>query len=217
MEIQQSVSTAQIRGLRVAVRGSATHFSQYREGTDAMYAAARLVTEARRINETCRTQYPFILGFGSMQAGSSGNIVAEHAELKGSLRAFSIEDGQAVYQELLDAALKIEQETGAVIQIESTKEIPPIVNDREMVQKGCRIGRSIFGEQFQLGTEPFLVGDNAAYYLQQVPGMRVVFLAGKPGETAYPIHSGKFDLDESVMADALTFFVRYLTDAAASE
>lgn len=216
MEIQQSVSTALIRGLRITVRGKASHFSQYSEGVDAMYAAACLVKEVFRINETCPTEFPFVLGFGYMQSGSSGNIVAERAELKGSLRAFSTKDGQIVYQELLDAASRIESETGAEIRIETTKEIPPIVNDREMVQRGCEVGTSIFGERFQLGTKPFLVGDNAAYYLQHVPGMRVVFLAGKPGEQVYPIHNGRFDLDEKVLEDVLSFLVRYLTRAEKS-
>ena len=209
MEIQQSVSTALIRGLHITVCGSASHFGQYREGIDAMYAAARLVTETHRINETCRTRQPFILGLGFMRAGCSGNIVADHAEMKGSLRAFSHEDSQTVYQQLLDAAAEIEQDTGAAIQIEVTREIPPIVNDGKMVEKGCKIGTTIFGGCFQLGTKPFLVGDNAAYYLQHVPGMRVVFLAGKQDAQAYPVHNSKFDIDERVMEDALAFFEHY--------
>ena len=210
MEIQQSISTAMICGLRVTVQGSASHFSQYQKGIDAIYAAACLVTDARRLNEDCETQYPFILGFGTVQAGSSGNIVADRAELKGSLRTFSTEDSQRVYQKLLNVAAALEYETKAKIQIDVINEIPPIINDRVMVQKGCIIGRSIFGERFHLGTEPFLVGDNAACYLQKVPGMRVVFLAGKQGECAFPIHNGKFDFDEEVMADALDFLRRYL-------
>ena len=79
-----------------------------------------------------------------------------------------------------------------------------------MVRKGMAAGRAVFAERFMLGTEPFLVGDNAAYYLQQVPGMRVVFLAGKPGEQAYPVHNSRFDLDEKVLSDAVAFFLEYL-------
>ena len=54
-----------------------------------------------------------------------------------------------------------------------------------------------------------MVGDNAAYYLQHVPGMRVVFLAGKQDAQAYPVHNSKFDIDERVMEDALAFFEHY--------
>ena len=40
--------------------------------------------------------------------------------------------------------------------------------------------------------------------------MRVVFLAGKPGEQAYPVHNSRFDLDEKVLSDAVAFFLEYL-------
>ena len=90
------------------------------------------------------------------------------------------EDFELVFGELHRRAAEIENQTGAQIRIAVTKEIPPIVNDAGMVRKGMAAGRAVFAERFMLGTEPFLVGDNAAYYLQQVPGMRVVFLAGKP-------------------------------------
>ena len=210
MEIQKSVSTAGIRGLQVTVLGSPSHFSQYDEGVDAMYAAACFVTQVRRINEECATRYPFILGFGSLHAGTGGNIVAGKAELKGSLRTFCQEDFELVFGELHRRAAEIENQTGAQIRIAVTKEIPPIVNDAGMVRKGMAAGRAVFAERFMLGTEPFLVGDNAAYYLQQVPGMRVVFLAGKPGEQAYPVHNSRFDLDEKVLSDAVAFFLEYL-------
>lgn len=210
MEIQRSISTAAIGGLHIGVWGKASHFSQYGEGVDAMYGAARLVTAVREINDTFRTQYPFVLGLGWMQAGKSGNIVAGEAELKGSLRAFTEPDFDAVYRELERRIEEIRQESGVGISLELTKRIPPIINDRALVRRGEIIGRELFGEKFYLGEKPFLVGDNAAYYMEQVPGMRAVFLAGKPGEEAFPVHNPRFDIEEAVMLDAVRFLAEYL-------
>ncbi|MGI6094094.1 MAG: M20 metallopeptidase family protein [Lachnospiraceae bacterium] len=210
MEIQQSITTAKIGGLEIHITGRSAHFFQYEEGIDAMYAASRLLIAVEEINRLVSTEHPFVLAFGCMSAGTGGNIVAETADLKGSLRAFTEEDFQAVYLELQKRAEEIERETGAKIQIVMTKVIPPIINEKQMVARGSEVGRYIFGDQFQIGTKPFLVGDNAAYYMEEVPGMRVVFLAKKEQEAVYPMHNPRFDLDESVMMDALRFLLLFL-------
>lgn len=210
MEIQQSVSTARTAGLELRIRGRSTHFSQYDDGVDAMYAAARLVVAAHGLHGSLPTVHPFRLGLGILEAGIKGNIVAEQAFLKGSLRAFTNEDFSLVYEAFSNHIVQIEHDTGAKIELKLTRNIPPICNDPALVARGCKAGRLVFGERFQLGTNPFLVGDNAAYYLEQVPGMRVVFLAGKDGEPAFPVHHPRFDLDEDVMTDAMEFFLAFL-------
>lgn len=209
MEIQKSISTAAVGGLRISVKGKASHWSQRLEGIDALYAASRVVTAIHTINETFQTQYPFVLGFGMMNAGTGGNIMAEEAQMRGSLRAFTEADFDAVYEELQKRISEISEETGAKISLETIRKIPPIINDGALAEKGAKIGRKLFGDRFSLGEKPFLVGDNAAFYMQQVPGLRSVFLAGKEGGEVYPVHNPKFDIDEEVMVDALHFLYRF--------
>lgn len=209
MEIQKSISTAAVGGLQICVKGKASHWSQRAEGIDALYAASRVVTAIHTINETFQTQYPFVLGFGMMNAGTGGNIMAEEAQMRGSLRAFTEADFDAVYEELQKRISEISEETGAKISLEIIRKIPPIINDGALAEKGAKIGKELFGDRFSLGEKPFLVGDNAAFYMQQVPGLRSVFLAGKEGGEVYPIHNPKFDIDEEVMVDALHFLYRF--------
>lgn len=211
MEIQKSISTAVIGGLNINVSGKSSHWSQMGEGIDALYAASRLVVAIHKINESFSTEHPFVLGFGMLQSGKSGNIMADEAWLNGSLRAFTEEDFQQVLNELKRCINEIHLETGADIQIEMTKKIPPIINHPYLVEKGTAIGKKIFGTQFYLGTKPFLVGDNAAYYMEQVPGLRAVFLAGREDGENYPIHNPRFDIEETVMLDALEFLYRFCT------
>lgn len=209
MEIQKSISTAAVGGLQICVKGKASHWSQRAEGIDALYAASRVVTAIHTINETFQTQYPFVLGFGMMNAGTGGNIMAEEAQMRGSLRAFTEADFDAVYEELQKRISEISEETGAKISLEIIRKISPIINDGALAEKGAKIGKELFGDRFSLGEKPFLVGDNAAFYMQQVPGLRSVFLAGKEGGEVYPVHNPKFDIDEEVMVDALHFLYRF--------
>lgn len=211
MEIQKDITTAAVGGLTIHVKGKASHWFDPGSGKDALYAASRLAVEIHELNRTLSTEYPFVLGFGLLQAGTAGNIVADNAVLKGSLRAFTEQDFALVEEKLIEKINQVAQETDTEITLEHGQKIPPMRNDPKLVKKGAAIGQKLMKERFFLGEKPFLVGDNAAYYLEKVPGMRTVFLAGKEGETAYPVHNPQFDIDERVMIDALEFLYQMLT------
>lgn len=212
IEIQKAITTAAVGGITLHVKGKASHWFQPQDGIDALYAASRLAVEIHHLNQTLKTKYPFVLGFGTLQAGTAGNIVADTAQLYGSLRAFTMEDFQFVWKELEAVMKKIEEETGAEITLEPGRMIPPFINDADLVKRGTAIGQKLIGAHFSLGEEPFLVGDNAAFYMEQVPGMRAVFLAKKPDQPNYPVHNPAFDLDESVLIDALEFLFHMVTE-----
>lgn len=212
MEIQKSITTAAVGGITLHVTGKSSHWFQPQDGIDALYAASRLAVEIHRINDTLKTQHPFVLGFGTMEAGTAGNIVADTAQLYGSLRAFTMEDFHYVWHQLEQVMRQVEQETGASICLEPGRMIPPMINDASLVKQGSRIGKELMQDHFSLGEEPFLVGDNAAFYLEYVPGMRTVFLGGKKQGSNEPVHNPAFDLDEQILLDALEFFYQMVTD-----
>ena len=62
----------------------------------------------------------------------------------------------------------------------------------------------IFKERFVLGEKVYLAGDNAAYYFQKTPGIRMVFFAKKENEINYPLHNSKFDFNEDIFYYALS-------------
>lgn len=210
MEIQKSITTAAVHGITFRVKGKSAHWFESKNGIDAMLGAAMLVQEIHHMNQHFQAEYPFVLGFGVMQAGTAGNIMADEAVISGSVRTFSRKDDQEILKELEQRIEKIQEETGVRIEIEHGREIPPLQNDPEMVKRGIPIGRRLLKERFLLGENPFLVGDNAAFYAERVPAMRTVFLAGKEGEACCPVHNPGFDLDERVMLDALKFLYQMI-------
>ncbi|MDO5541540.1 MAG: M20 family metallopeptidase [Eubacteriales bacterium] len=208
MEIQKSITTAGVCGITFRIKGKSTHWFEPENGRDAMYGAAKLIEEIHDINAGFPAEYPFVLGFGLMKAGAAGNIMAEEAMINGSLRTFTKKDADAVLEELKKRMKRIEQETDLRITMDMGRSIPAFHNHAQLVKRGAEVGRDLMGERFMLGEKPFLVGDNAAFYAEKIPGMRTVFLAGKPGEKCCPVHNPGFDIDETVMMDALRFFYR---------
>lgn len=212
MEIQKGVSTAAVGGVTIRVKGRSCHFSQRQKGVDAVLAAGEVLSRIRHIQDTFDCGMPFVLGFGLIKGGRKANIMADEAELQGSVRTFSDESFQRLYEcleaELQEAAGK----TGAEITLELNRRIPAFQNDSGLVEKGMRAGQRIYQEKALLGENPFLVGDNASLYLSHVRGMRMVFFAGKKNEEHFPIHHGRFELDEEGMKKPVLMLAELLRE-----
>ena len=212
MEIQKDVSTATVGGVTIRIRGRSCHFCEREQGVDAILASGEVLRRIQKLQDTFDCGMPFVLGFGLIQGGRKANIMADEVVLKGSIRTFSDESFQRLYEGLFRELLEAEAETGAKVTLELDRKLPAFVNDRELLQAGMRAGRSVYQEKALLGEKPFLVGDNASLYLSYVRGVRMVFFAGKRNEARYPIHHSRFDIEEKAMEKAVLTLLKFLKE-----
>lgn len=212
MEIQKGVSTAAVGGVTIEIRGKSCHFSERNKGVDAILAAGEVLRRIEHLQNTFDCGMPFVLGFGLIQGGKKANIMADEVTLQGSIRTFSDESFQRLYENLERELGEVEGKTGARITLQLNRKIPAFKNDKELVELGMKAGMRVFGEQAQLGEKPFLVGDNASLYLQHTKGLRTVFFAGKENEARFPIHHGKFDIEEQAMKKPILMILELLKE-----
>ena len=69
--------------------GVSSHIAKWRDGRDALGAAARFVVGSKWLSRKLEQDEPFLLRFGHMTAGTVRNAVAGQARVEGSLRVFS--------------------------------------------------------------------------------------------------------------------------------
>lgn len=204
MEIQKSVSTAEISSLHIKVEGKSSHWGEYDKGIDAIYAASRVICVIHELNNTYKPKMPIVIGVGTINGGAKNNIIAENVEMRGTLRTFCDEDRNGVIQYLEEKLTAIENETGASIDLNTIPRIPSVYNDPELVELGTAVGEDIFGkENTCVSMNPFLAGDNAGFYFSEVRGVRIVFFAQRDGEVSYPLHNSKFDFNEGIIPLAM--------------
>jgi Metal-dependent amidase/aminoacylase/carboxypeptidase len=94
----------------------------------------------------------------------------------------------------------LSEESKATIKVNLESHLPSVVNNPCLVSIGEKVGKEVFKEQFILGKRPYLAGDNAAYYFEKVPGVRIVFFAEKENEINYPLHNSRFDFNEEIFS-----------------
>ena len=204
MEIQKSVSTATLGRVGIEITGKSSHWGDAKEGIDAISISGKVLNIIDKMNNSLKDKGPFILGIGMINGGVKNNIMADSVRLEGTLRAVG-DDKFNYLLDYLEEKMKIlSEESDANIEVNLESKLPIVVNDYNLVQIGRKIGEDIFKERFVLGEKVYLAGDNAAYYFQKTPGIRMVFFAKKENEINYPLHNSKFDFNEDIFYYALS-------------
>lgn len=204
MEIQKDISTATIGRVSINILGKSSHWGDAKEGIDAISISGKVLNIIDKMNNSLKDKGPFILGIGMINGGVKNNIMSDSVRLEGTLRAVG-DDKFNYLLDYLEEKMKIlSEESGAKIEVNLESKLPSVVNDYNLVQIGRKIGEDIFKERFVLGEKVYLAGDNAAYYFQKTPGIRMVFFAKKENEINYPLHNSKFDFNEDIFYYALS-------------
>ena len=204
MEIQKHISTATIGRVSINILGKSSHWGDAKEGIDAISISGKVLNIIDKMNNSLKDKGPFILGIGMINGGVKNNIMADSVRLEGTLRAVG-DDKFNYLLDYLEEKMKIlSEESDAKIEVNLESKLPSVVNDYNLVQIGRKIGEDIFKERFVLGEKVYLAGDNAAYYFQKTPGIRMVFFAKKENEINYPLHNSKFDFNEDIFYYALS-------------
>ena len=173
----------------VTFHGVSSHIAKWRDGRDALGAAARFVVGSKWLSRKLEQDEPFLLRFGHMTAGTVRNAVAGQARVEGSLRVFS-DDMFARAQDEVRALAQTADEEGCTFDLHFSEGYPPVVNDG-----------TLFGEaaqalpELERVPEPLLIAEDFAFYQRYLPG--VFFLLGTG--TGIPLHADTFNFDERVL------------------
>lgn len=212
MELQESVSTAIIGSISIDILGKSCHWGDVHKGINAISVSGKIINIIDEMNNYSSDEFPFILGIGIINGGVKNNILADEVRLEGTLR--TIDDSTFKYlMSYLEEKMKLlSKETGAEIKVNLDSYLPSVINNKYLVELASVVGKEIFEDRFTLGKIPYLAGDNAAYYFQLVPGVKIVFFAEKENEQTYPLHNSKFDFNENIFSYSIRTIYNIILD-----
>ena len=182
--------------------GVSSHIARYREGRDALAAAARFVVGARWMSRRLEQEEPCLLRFGRLEAGTVRNAVAASARAEGSLRVFSDAMFDRARDETDSIARLAAGEEGCTYELAFSEGYPPVVNDEALFAEVERILPGIARVE-----EPLLIAEDFSFYQRRLPGVFLLLGTG----TGTPLHADTFDFDERVLCHGLDVYKRLLT------
>ncbi len=117
-------------------------------------------------------------------AGSTYNVIAEDAMLRGTVRSFSAPLRKIAEERLRAITTGIAAANGGRAEIAWYPGYPALVNDAEPLERAFGAAASVAGrDRVDRATPPIMGGEDFAYMLEAKPGA-FVFIGAGPASTA---------------------------------
>jgi len=199
--IRRGCLTAAAGELEILVRGEGGHGARPHQSVDAIWMAAKVVTELQQaISRRLDALQPVVVSFGKVEGGRAFNVIADQVRLLGTVRCLDLDQHAMLPGWIEDTVQAICAGCGGSAEVRYRCIAPPVDNDVALTNllERCaidRLGRDrvVPVEQPSLGAEDF------AELLRDVPGMMMRLGVAGPDGCA-PLHNGAFALDETALA-----------------
>ncbi|MEN7537838.1 amidohydrolase [Aurantiacibacter flavus] len=194
---------------RIDVSGVGGHGAAFFKATDPLQAAARLAVEiSSLVGRYVSPADSALVNVGALQAGSSHNIIADSAVLKGTLRALDPTVLEALLARLRQTCEGMAAMTGCEIALTIEAEVPPCVNHPDAAATAARACAKVLGEAGLVADHlPYPFTDDMALLLQAAPGA-YLFL----GQESAMCHNPHYRFDDSLLPVAASIFATIVKD-----
>ena len=185
----------------VTVRGKAGHAAIPHEASDAIVAAAALVTALQTVvSRRIDPLLPAVVTVGEIHAGTAFNVIAGEARLAGTVRTLDDAVWQAIPGQIEKIVHNICEAHGCAAEMDYQRLDRPLVNDPTMAALVREVAADLVGAGAVID-ERTLGGEDMGEFLDEVPGCFFFVGAGNEarGITASHHHPA-FDLDEDALS-----------------
>jgi amidohydrolase len=202
---------AAAEAFKVLIHGRGGHGALPEKTVDPVMTAALMVTALQTIvSRNVGARETAVLTIGSIQSGEAFNVIPDTAELRGTIRTYD----PAVRERILDRVRAIVDGTaqmmGAEAELQMMPLTPALVNDPSVTALVQEVVTDLLGAE-ALKTELRTMGsEDAAFYLQEVPGCFIFIASGPEDYESRPHHSPRFDIDERSMINGVGLIVEVL-------
>lgn len=191
--------------------GKGGHGAIPHQTVDSVVVAAQIVTALQTI--VARNVNPLdsaVVTVGALHAGTAPNVIADTAEMKGTVRYFNPAFKGFFKQRIEEIIAGICQSFGAKYELEYVELYPPVINDSRIAQLVHSVAEEVI--ETPIGIVPecqTMGGEDMSFFLQEVPGCYFFLGSANPAkDLAYPHHHPRFDFDETALAMGVEIFVR---------
>lgn len=202
---------AAVEQFHCTIQGKGGHGAMPHQTVDSIVVAAQVVTALQTI--VARNVDPLksgVVTIGSFNAGNAHNVIADSAQLSGTVRYFDPALSDWFSQRVEQVISGVCQAHGASYTLDYEQLYPPVINDAGMTDLVRSIAETVI--ETPAGVVPecqTMGGEDMSFFLQEVPGCYFFLGSANPDKgLAYPHHHPRFDFDETALGMGVEIFVR---------
>lgn len=211
---------AQSIKLEWELTGKSAHSARPHLGNNPIMAGQKIIHFLQEISERRwnSAAYPVVLVFTDFHSDQIAyNVIPERASLGATLRITDYKNWENYLQDIERINSLIETESGVKIKLHVHRGSPPVYNDKKIIDRFCQ-NMAVAGD-FEFVVESdyrSMGGDDFGWYSQQIPGALVRFGISQ-GDQTPALHTSLFDVPESIIPTAISFFLQQIINWFPSE
>lgn len=195
--------------LEIVVRGQGAHAAMPHMGTDAVLAAAQVVTALQGI--PARNVHPVdaaVVSVTQIHGGDTWNVLPAEVVLRGTLRAFKDEVMEMLERRVPQLAEGVTAALGCAAEVTIRHGYPATVNSEAETELAARVAAEVAGaENVQRDPTPSMGAEDFAFMLREKPGS-YVWLGNGPAEDGRTLHSPRYDFNDAILPVGASYWVR---------
>ncbi len=199
----------------IQIKGELSHGSAPHLGKDAILAAAASVMALQSIPS--RQNNPLnslVVTVGMMNGGTKENILCDHVELVGTVRAFNREFRKSMPQRIQQVVEQVVAGYGCTAECDYYFGPSPLINDSEQLNRLAQgAAEKIMGEDSLVPCVKTLGAEDFSVYMEHIPGV-YGYLGIRNREKGIECiaHHPGFKVDESVFWMGAGIYVQFAVD-----
>ncbi|WP_052339399.1 amidohydrolase [Gorillibacterium massiliense] len=198
-------------GFAIHVEGRGSHAAVPEASIDAIVASAHIITALQSVvSRNVSSLDSAVVSVTKLNSGTAWNVIADKADLEGTLRTFREDVRAKVRQRFEQVVTGVGAALGALSSVRWISGPPAVVNDPLWAERSIRTARSLGLTVVEPAPSP--AGEDFAFYLEKTPG--IFFFLGTAGPEEW--HHPKFDADEAALPIGASFFAALAVDAIAA-
>lgn len=201
--------------MNIKIIGHSGHGAMPQYSVDPIYVGAKVIDALQSlVSRETDPMDTVVISICTFHAGTLANIIAETAEMSGTVRTFN-PDLQKKLPSMIERVIKSTCEAyRASYELDYYTDIPATINDKYCSEIAEESVKKILGEEGVIHYKGTPGGEDFSYFLEKFPGIYAfIGCRNEDKDCCYPLHHERFDLDEDALPNGAAFYVQYLLDA----
>ena len=198
------------------ITGKGGHAAHPEDTVDPIVVAATTITALQTIvSRNVGARETAVITVGMIHSGDAFNVIPDEARLAGTVRSYDPQVRETLLRRLREVIEGTARVLGAAAELKMYPVTPALVNDEAttgVVQDAIR--ETLGADALHVGLRS-MGGEDAAFFLNEVPGCYFFVGSTPPGRDKIPHHNPHFDIDEqalpigvAIMAETLRRLMR---------
>jgi hippurate hydrolase len=211
--IRSGATMASADHIEIALEGKGGHAARPHLSIDTILVGAQIINALQSI--VARNVDPLaaaVVSICMFQAGHTDNVIPQHALLRGTARALTVEVRELLQRRVGEVVEGTARLYGATAKITYTNGYPVVVNRERETEFATDVAREIAGpDKVETDMPPVMGAEDFAFMLQERPG---AFIFVGNGDSA-GLHHPAYDFDDEVIPVGTSYWVRLAETALA--